>query len=496
MKKFLLLIFGAVTLLAHSQNTTFTKGDECTGNGAFKGVIGENKNAFYVLRAKEKVMAIDCFIEKYNKESFKLEWSTKTDSRYIYYPNSKIRIEKDKISLYYVAYDKPSSAYNVNQLTFDDQTGEPMPVQTLYMEKSVTDQLVLGFSNDSSMLIIQYCPINMSGNGMPCKKVRVLDLQSGKEVFTKELPVSDGSNPLECRSIQIDNLGNLSCQFGRIIKKTSSSPEQFIEGVGKIPVKATKMSAADIDFTLGDHIDITATRMATQPNLEYIVYAGTFINKKSKVKGQNAGNFFIKVDLNKSKEISRTITYFDEKTSKLYDELDEIGTSDQKLYSLRTIIDDKTDDVYTISYGLTKSIFVTKFDKEGKVIWTQVVPRSADVQRPAFAYAVKGKQFFFVLLDNKKNMEKIDPNNFSFKDVKGYSASTGQNVMCFKINERGEMSRTLLSVNDFATTNFIPPVPSESELVINTDAIQDLSNAPVYLYTNMKKEQFVRFKFE
>jgi hypothetical protein len=117
--------------------------------------------------------------------------------------------------------------------------------------------------------------------------------------------------------------------------------------------------------------------------------------------------------LNKSVLIEKKITDFDESTAKLYKELEELPWKDsRKLIAYKTVIDNTTGDVYSIHYGGTKSIFVTKFTKDGVVSWTKVIPRMADKPRPGFVYAMKKGQFHFVCLDNPENIDAIDSNNF------------------------------------------------------------------------------------
>jgi hypothetical protein len=278
-----------------------------------------------------------------------------------------------------------------------------------------------------------------------------------------------------------------------VVEKTKTSSKKKIEGWGKIPANSTIMTAFDPDFNLNEQLQLGSITTIKQDNFDYIVYTGIYLDKKDKT----AGNFFMKIDLNKGKEVSKTVTNFDVPTAKLYDEMDALPwTGKEKLISYKTVLDKTTEDVYSISYGATQGIFVTKFMKDGQVRWTKAIPRSADKQRPGFGYALSKGRFYFICLDNPKNMEGVDITNFSFDKVKGYGASTGQNVVCFSIDDNGKISKSVLGNNDFSTLNFIVPelldFTASSYYGVNTD----LSAVPIFRYSNGKREQFVRFKFE
>jgi hypothetical protein len=120
------------------------------------------------------------------------------------------------------------------------------------------------------------------------------------------------------------------------------------------------------------------------------------------------------------------------------------------------------------------------------VIWTRVLPRAAPVNMPGFTYTVENRKLYFMFLDTPKNTENVDINNFEVRKLLDYNSVTGQNLICISVNRDGVLNRSLLSVNEKKTANFIP-----------FDKIENSSDhSSVYRLINGKKEQYALFDFK
>jgi hypothetical protein len=308
--------------------------------------------------------------------------------------------------------------------------------------------------------------------------VKLIELKDNSVIFEKEMPKKDRSGPLDVTSVTVDNIGNLLCIFTREGKSA---------GLGKIPLKSTEMNGFDLDIGVNDHAYLTSNNLQYQDNYDYAVLTGIFIDVPCKGKKncvRREGAFFMKIDLNKPKIVSQEYQYFDDKTHEQYKDLFDAADNYQRLYCISSIIDKKNEDVYNISVGHHQAIVATRYSKDGKVIWTKVLPREGISSSSAFAYAYENGKLFFIYLDNPKNMENVNIKEFNIKDVKSLSAVTGAHVICISISKEGDLARTLLSENEKDTANF------------NPETYDNLSEQPpVYNLKNRDKEKFVRFDF-
>lgn len=513
MKKIIFLALIAISFIANSQEVKYSRGTEFVSkNGVFVYVIGEDNTSFYVMRKGTKGTEIQNNLEKYNKKTFELDWvvdvnygkefNDKTSICTFYRPD--IVIGKKEISFFIVWHDKAKETLAVYIKSIDIKTGvQKRPMEMLCEDKkeNVDFGYNFSFSKDTSLILVKYNHRFSTKSGMlhtqtlladfNCyKKVKLFDLKTREEIFTKDLPLTDGKRDLGCTSVQTDNIGNLLCIYAYTVQQEARGMVYKIAadggGIAKMPLASKTLKLFDLNISVNDHAYLTSNVLEYQENYNYAVITGIFndIPCKGKKCVRGAGNYFMKVDLNTAKVITSTFEYFDEKTNKIYLDLEDYNADFKKLFAIESMIDKVTEDVYSISAGYTQTIFVTRFDKNGKVIWTRVIPRST-YTIAGFAYAIKNKNFYFMTLENPKNIETVDIDNFEIKKVRTFSVATGQNLVCYALNKEGKLSRSLLSINEKRTANFIP------------SGIENLSSrSSVYQLINGKMEQFALFDFK
>jgi hypothetical protein len=493
------LIFGIILFLTtphvFSQDVSFSEGKEFINkNGTFKYVIGEDRSSFYVLRLGTKGSGVQNNVEKYDKKTFQLEWvkdvAFETDlndkipsgDQFL---KSSVILSRGKIYFFLSLLEPRKNTRSVYVKTLNTANGEVLGKALLLASEENfkgTEKFVLSFSQDTTMVLIK--SVYTTYIGQPTtryEKVKLFDLKTNQEIFTKEMPTSDVNGKLECTSVNVDNNGNLLCIY-------SHTSGDGAPGVGKIPVNSTQMNSFDLNIGVNDHAYLISNNLQYNQSFDYAVITGVFIDipcKSKKNCERKEGAFFMKIDLNKSKVISAEYQYYDDKIHNQYKGLFDSMDDYKRLYCISSIIDKKNDDVYNISVGYLEAIFVTRFNKDGKVVWTKVLPRKGVNVNSAFAYAFENGKLYFIYLDHPKNMEGVNINDFSVKDVKGLSAVTGANVISMSIDKDGELTRTLLNTNERDSANF------------STDTYDYLSGQPpIYNLKNRDKEKFIRFEFK
>jgi hypothetical protein len=216
MKKFLLFTLVLFTNYnSYAQQVSLTKGEEFVSeNGLLKKIIAAYNNSFYVLREEEKSLRTNYFLEKYDTETFKRDWVAPLEPLVIA-EMDKILLEKDKISFYYMGYDKATTSSLISKFSVDTKTGKALPLETIYSEKPQKYTLSLSLSSDSTMHLLKYGifspnPFEPFGG---FEKVKLFDIKLKKEIFTKDLPVNFNNEKVFCQFVNVDNSGNLLCHY-------------------------------------------------------------------------------------------------------------------------------------------------------------------------------------------------------------------------------------------------------------------------------------------
>lgn len=490
-KAFLVIAVFFLTSILYSQNASYVSGPEFVNkNGIFKYIIGEDKNSFYVFRLGTKGSGLQNNIEKCNKKTFAVEWvkdiSFESDLGEIpgdQFQRSSIVLSRGKIYFFLSILETRKNSRSVFAKSMNCDNGAILgKAELIASEEKYGGVSLLGvaFSPDTTKALVKFDQTTVGFTSF-IKKVVLVDLKSNKELFSKELPVSDDKGDLECTSVSSDNKGNLSCIYSR----TKGSP-----GIGKIAFSSTALKTFDLNIEVNDHAYLTANILQYDDNFDYAIVTGIFIDvpcKRDKSCVRKEGNYFMKVDMNTSKVITAKYEYFDDATHAIYKDMDDLASDYEKVFCFSSIIDKTNEDVYSMAAGKYSGvILVTRFDKSGKVIWTKVLPRSKMPYHPGFVYAFEKGNLFFIFLDNPKNIEGIaDINNFLVKKIKDQGGITGANIVCMSITKEGALKRTVLGKNEKDTANFIP------------DYITNLSEEPPILnLKNRDKEQYIRFEFQ
>jgi hypothetical protein len=480
-----------------SQEVKDVRGPEFINkNGVFKSVIGEDNSSFYVLRLGTKGAGVQNNIEKYNKKTFAFEWvkdvsfekdlGDKIPSGDQFLKSYAI-LSKGKIYFIISFVEPRKNSRSVYMKILKATTGvEQGPAQLLAKEEDFgsTEKFEVSFSQDSSLVLVKnnYSQINY----FYCTKVKLFDLESTKEIFSKSMPVEDISGKLDVTSVNTDNEGNLLCVYTHTGKSKDPGIHLF-PGIGKIPVNSTQMKSFDLNIGVNDHAYLTTNNLQYDKNFNYAVVTGIFIDVPCKGRKncvRKEGVFFMKIDLNRSQVLNKEAYYFDDKLHDYYRDLFDKMNDYERLGCVASVIDKKTEDVYNIAMGLRETMLVTRFTKDGKLVWCKPLPRGKGLidYTHGFGFSVVNKKMYFIYTDDANNME-LNASDFKVGKVSLKSAVTGANVVCVSIDEGGVVQQKVLSVNERSTANF------------NPETIDNLSErSPIYNLKNRDKEQFVRFE--
>lgn len=492
-----LFVFLLLSFNTFSQEVNYLRGPEFTSqNGVFKTIIGEDKSAFYALRMGTKGSGIQNNVEKYNKKTFQMEWvkDVSFDSDLgDKLPGSKLLttyeiLSKGKIYVILTfAYTRKNtrSAY---MKVIDAANGQQQGTAKLLVHEEKyggTDGFRVSFSKDSTLVLIKSRYDNLTSHNR-YGKVNLFELASGQEIFSKDMPTEDVNGSLDVTSVNTDNDGNLLCVYTHTGTQKEGSPP-LLPGIGKIPANSNKMISFDLNIGVSDHAYLTSNDLLYDKNFNYAFVTGMFIDVPCKSKRdceRKEGVFFMKIDLNRSKILTKQAYYFDDKLHDYYKNLFDNMGNYERLGCVTSTIDKKTEDVYSFFMGLRETMMVARFTKEGKLIWCKPLPRGKGLIDLAhgFSYSIHNKKLYLIYTDDPHNME-LDANNFEVKKVKLKSSITGANVVSVTIDDSGNIQQKILSVNEKTTANF------------NPEDIDNLAeSAPIYNLKNRDKEQFVRFE--
>jgi hypothetical protein len=296
----------------------------------------------------------------------------------------------------------------------------------------------------------------------------------------------DVNGALDITSVNTDNEGNLLCIYTHTGKQEDDGP-LLLPGIGKIPASSNQMISFDLNIGVSDHAYLTSNDLLYDKNFHFAYVTGMFIDVPCKGKKnceRKEGVFFMKIDLDHSKILTKQAYYFDDNLHTYYRDLYDNMGKYERLGCVTSAIDKKTEDIYTVFMGLRETMMAVRFTKDGKLIWCKPLPRGKGLIDLAhgFSYSIHNKKLYLVYTDDPNNME-LDPNNFKVGKVKLKAAITGANVVCVTIDDAGIVQQKVLSVNERTTANFNPA------------EIDNLTErTPIYNLKNRDKEQFVRIE--
>lgn len=509
MKKISLFLLLLLSSLLRAQEVNCIKGPEfTTKENIFNGILAEDRTAFYVMRSIRKGGKKHYTLEKHNKKTFEVEWSSSINYEEelklefsLFEPQDiLVKFNKKEISLIYWISHPALTKSGIYMTSLDINTGSQVRPIRLLMEHA---GMYLSFSKDSTLLVTKTTHTFTDNGGAfqgtvyvnihAFEKITLFDLEKGKEIFAKNLPIRDGDFDIACTDVEVDNKGNVACYYTRFgVNKNRlgqiTSYGVINYGICKIPANSDKATFLELDYSLKENTPLKSVIVHFSDNLNYVVINGYVIDGPSKGDPQrNVANFFVKVDLTNLTLVAKKTEYFDEQAAKVYADIKDIYGGYDKLFTKESIIDPVTDDVYLISYGSVFSIFVTHFDKNGNVLWTKAVPRHAPNDITSFSYAYRNKTIYFLFLDSKKNIADIDINNFEIRNVADFNSPFGQNLICISIGKTGNLKRNVVGVMEKKTPIYLP------------EETENLSKKSIYHFRdeiNGKKEQYVSFDFK
>ncbi|HET6226510.1 MAG TPA: hypothetical protein VFF27_09545 [Bacteroidia bacterium] len=481
-------------------------------NGVFNYIIGENQSSFYVLRLGKKGSGVQNNVEKYNKSTFQLEWvkdvsfekdlGDKIPSGEAFLQSYAI-LSKGKIYFIISILETRKNMRSVYAKTISADNGQAIGTAKLLAKEEnfkATEKFSVSFSPDSSSVLIKsgFVPSERRGATttfitapFTCyKSVKLVKLDGYTDVFTKEMPLSDANGDLGITSVSTDNNGNLLCIYTHVVKEKDMFGTSAIKGtkpgIGKIPASPdSKFIPFDLNVGVNDHAYLFTNNLQYDKNLNYAVITGIFIDVPCKGKKnceRKEGTFFMKIDLNQSKIITKQHYYFDEKLHQYYKDLFDRMDDYERLTTVTSVIDKQNEDVYTISWGYRETILVTRFTKDGQLVWCKPLPRGIVTYKNGFGYAVKNGKFYMIYTDVPKNME-LDINNFSVSKIKTQASASGANVVAVSIDNTGKAEQKIIRTFDKGAANFNP------ETIDNL-----LEQPPLYNLKNRDKEQFIRLE--
>ncbi len=506
-------IFILVPFSACSQKISFAQGKEFQNkNGVFKYVIGEDRTSFYVLRLGTKGAGVQNIIEKYNSKSFELEWSKdvsfekdlgdKIPSGEAFL-KSYVMLSKGKIYFIISLLETRKNTRSVYAKIITAEKGEIIgPTKLLAKEEDYKSnkKFEVSFSPDTSLILVKsaFVPMDRSKTGttptfasFTCyNSVKLIQLEGYKEIFNKEMPASDDKGELGITSVSTDNEGNLLCIYTHIAKKkdmfgSTALIEGINPGIGKMPAAASKLMIFDLNVDVNDHAYLLTNSLEYGKNFSYAVITGIFIDLPCKGKKnceRKEGTFFMKIDLDHAKVLSKEYYYFDDKLHQYYKDLFDKFNEYERLSTITSFIDKTNEDVYSISSGSRETLLITRFTKDGKQVWCKPLPRGIVTYKNSFAYAVKNGTFYMIYSDHPKNME-LDINNFAVNKIKTQAHSSGTNLIAVSIDNSGNAQQKTLREFEKDAPNF------------NLETIDNLAEGPpVYNLKNRDQELFIRFE--
>ncbi len=486
MKKTLLLFFCLQSILSFSQIASFTSGPKFKSkNGDFKYILGETETSFYVLRTGTKGAGVQNNIEKYNKQNFELEWvkdaSFESDLQGRIPSNdqllhSYVTLVKDKIYFIISMVETRKNSRSVYAKALSASNGESLGAAQLLAKQDDYGGLFplqLDFSRDKQkILIINYA----------LSEMKLVEMLNFKEVFTKKIPEQTGNDAISVTSLDVDDDGNVLCIYEHTIKENGKIVEKH-PGIGKIPVNSNQLLAFDLKFNVA-HAEIKSSLLQYEKNYNYAIVTGFFVDdpcKRDKTCVQKEGNFYMKIDLNNKKIVNTKVDYFDEELHTYYTSLFDYYNDGSRLNEIASYIS-KNEEVYTIAKGDMKTIFVTHYSKEGKLLWRTPIPFSPWQGVGHFAYDFKNDNVYLIYLENEKNLE-LDLTHFDPKKLKETKYPKRSDIVAVRITKDGVATREVIGNN------------KEQDLLIDFYFYeQSIPNSGIlHLSENIKDEKFIRF---
>jgi hypothetical protein len=445
---FFTVLFDLCSSSLFAQHVYFTAGEKFTSkNGDFQYIIDEDKTYFYVLRTGKKGSGVQNNIEKYNKETMKLEWvkdaSFESDLQAripsdLQFLHSRVLLLKDKIYFILSMVETRKNLRSVYAKAISAETGESMSTAKLLAKQENykdANPMEIIFSPDRQLLLIPNYDL---------ARIQLIDVKTFQEIFTKKMPQGSTEDALSIWAVRTDDDGNLLCYYRNTDKERQRS------GMGKIPVSSDKMIAVDLPLDVNDHAYLASHSTNYDKNFNYVYVTGFFTDIPcTKKEGENCiqkeGNFYMKLDLNKGKILNKQVDYFDDGLHTYYTRLFDVYNDHSRLNVITSVMS-KTDELFVIARGDLKTIFVTHYSKDGKLIWRKPLSFEPFQGIGDFAWALKNDDLYIVYLEHPKNLEQ-DVTDFDPKKLKETQYPKKAVVVAVKIDKTGNVSREIIADN-------------------------------------------------
>lgn len=465
MKKYVLLLAAAFTAslacYSQSKNASLKWGPELKGSkrGSITGTVGYDESGYY-LKGYERG---DVYLEKLDKNLNEVanwefvdkdpETKQKFDFEYIYYFNDKLLLFQsslDKETKQNILYVK-----NVNKKTMVAEGKMTKLAEIAYEKKSRSGGFgVYTSREESKMMIINFPPpADKEAN----ETYGVIVCDSNLNVLWKKTITLPYQNSLFFGSRwKVDDAGNVYL-LGTLYKEKVKSKRRGVQnftnqllawtngGATKTEyeIKLADKFITDISYAISDNGDIICSGYYSKGGFTSVdgCYYLVLDPKSKNTKVSNMKEFGIdfltqgmsekgeeKAKKKEAKGKDLELYEYDLHDLILKDDGGCVLIGEQYYVYTRTYSNGKS--TYTVTYYNYNDIIVTSVAPDGKIAWSQKIPKRQTTQNDggfysSFALAVTKDKLRFIFNDHKDNLapkKQGDWKNFSLSDKRGIVA--------------------------------------------------------------------------
>lgn len=446
----------------------------------FSQILGENGNAFFVQKnIRTGMLSYDVVIEKYNKESFDLEFSTPVYNEQMYARenqkknrimevNDVLMMEKD-ILVFISEYDPGTDSYTsyAQKVNFDGTLNGGLITLDIYKtpEKSLRGKYEFAKSPDNKYILLYHKrPFKMYND----EKFKIKKFTQNLEpVWEKDLMFPYKDKDFNLYKLKIMDDGNCY-MLARVFLDNEEAREKKNNLEATYFYKLLSFSDSDTtDEVIFKEIDITLpkkwiTDVTFTTFNDEIICAGFYADKKDMAVN---GTFFLRIEKTSgliraqdTEEFSKAFLaeFLGDKNAErgngLRDfMLDELIRRDDggivlvaEQFFIKTVCYTNNSSGYTKcrDYNYYNDILVVNINSQGEIEWNARIPKkSVDTQEGnylSYALAVKGNQVYVLYNENPGNLAITDPTK-----LKNVNISSSIAVLA-NINSKGVVSRETL----------------------------------------------------
>lgn len=245
----------------------------------------------------------------------------------------------------------------------------------------------------------------------------------------KTAPVTSkaGDFYLLSNEFSVDNAGDVMCS--QHISKFDAFTKWQVVAFEFFKFKGDKSEL----FAINDTLNIRSSLIIADQN-QFIVSGLCNQYESKKTPQPKLGNYFFQFDATSSKIQHMSFNYFDDNFQKnMTYKSGSGGVTDkdptQKSYIVKDLIN-RNDGYYFIAthgfsgtdnigyYELERELILYKFSKEGKLLWSTILPKCTQNKLKNYHLSFIGNKLYFIYAEHPKNLEDINLNAENLRDLK------------------------------------------------------------------------------